>query len=79
MKAWQSILDNVIKAKQKRVVEQTVVEFQSHTLAEKGFRAWRIYMCLQKRKKLQNQCADEFYQDLQMKQKYRYDLETTCN
>ena len=41
----------------------TVFDFRKHTLAEKTFRYWKIYLMKQRKKKLMNQVAREFYDE----------------
>ena len=41
----------------------TVLDFRKHTLAEKTFRHWKIYLMKQRKEKLMNQVAKEFYDE----------------
>ena len=60
---YLAFMDNILQQKKKRIIMGTVMDFRKHTLAEKTFRYWKIYLMKQKKQNLMNQVAKEFYEE----------------
>ena len=56
-------MDNILKQRKKRLIMGTVVDFRKHTLAEKTFRYWKIFIMQRRKTNLMKQVASEYYEE----------------
>ena len=48
-KCVTALVNQMLKQKRKRIIEQTVVEFRDHSLVEKALNFWKLYHMLKRR------------------------------
>ena len=58
-----ALVDNILRQRKKRLVTGTVVDFRKHTLAERTFRYWKVFVMQRRKSKLMKQVADEYYEE----------------